>query len=51
MNDHDREMFEWVKKFKPYDLYSKSDRKPSLAELRPCYNGLIHKYFPSQIDF
>ena len=24
MNDHDREMFEWVKTFNPYDLYSKS---------------------------
>ena len=51
MNDHDREMFEWVKKFNPYDLYSKSDQKPSAVELRPYYQGLIDKYFPSQVAF
>ncbi len=27
MNDHDREMFEWVRKFNPYDLYSKGHDK------------------------
>src|SRR5487761_2188629 len=51
MNDHDREMFEWVKKFNPYDLYSKSDSKPSLQELKPYYSALIDKYFPAKIDF
>ena len=51
MNDHDREMFNWVRKFNPYDLYSKSDVKPSFKELRPYYDGLITKYFPAQIDF
>ena len=51
MNDHDREMFDWVRKFNPYDLYSKSDVKPSFTELRPYYNSLINKYFPAQIDF
>jgi inositol oxygenase len=51
MNDHDREMFGWVKKFNPYDLYSKSDSKPSVAELKPYYQGLIEKYFPSQVNF
>jgi inositol oxygenase len=51
MNDHDREMFKWVKTFNPYDLYSKSDSKPSVKELKPYYQGLIEKYFPSQVDF
>lgn len=51
MNDHDREMFEWVKKFNPYDLYSKSATKPDPVAVRPYYNGLIEKYFPAQIDF
>jgi len=51
MNDHDREMFPWVRKFNPYDLYSKSDSKPSVKELKPYYQGLIEKYFPSQVDF
>src|SRR6266404_5179962 len=51
MNDHDRAMLEWVKKFNPYDLYSKSSEKPDPKELRPYYQGLIDKYFPSQVSF
>ena len=44
-------MFEWVKKFNPYDLYSKSHEKPKLSELRPYYTSLINKYFPAQVNF
>jgi inositol oxygenase len=51
MNDRDREMFKWVKAFNPYDLYSKSAAKPDARELRPYYQGLIDKYFPSQVAF
>ena len=51
MNDRDREGFKWVKAFNPYDLYSKSSEKPRAAELRPYYQGLIDKYFPSQVAF
>ncbi|HLX41886.1 MAG TPA: inositol oxygenase family protein [Bryobacteraceae bacterium] len=51
MNDHDREMFQWVKTFNPYDLYSKSASKPDPKELKPYYQGLINKYFPSQVAF
>ena len=32
MNQHDVEMFEWVRKFNPYDLYSKGSDRPSLKE-------------------
>lgn len=49
LDDHDREMFEWVKKFNPYDLYSKSPAPPILEELKPYYNGLIKKYLPEKI--
>jgi len=51
MSDHDREMFKWVKTFNPYDLYSKSAEKPSPVELRPYYQNIIDKYFPSQVAF
>ncbi len=51
MNDHDREMFQWVKAFNPYDLYSKSAAKPDAKELRPYYQGLIDRYFPKQVAF
>jgi inositol oxygenase len=49
MNDHDREMFEWVRKFNPYDLYSKGEEKPSVEKLRPFYEELIAEYFPGVV--
>lgn len=49
MNDHDLEMMDWVRKFNPYDLYSKSAVKPDLDELRPYYNDLVAEFFPAKI--
>lgn len=49
MNDHDREMFKWVKAFNPYDLYSKADQPPNVEELKPFYQDLIAEYFPEKI--
>jgi inositol oxygenase len=49
MNAHDREMFEWVKKFNPYDLYSKSAERPKLSELQPYYEDLIAEFFPDRL--
>ncbi len=49
MNAHDREMFEWVRKFNPYDLYSKADTKPDAVALKPYYQELIAEYFPEKI--
>jgi inositol oxygenase len=40
-----------VRAFNPYDLYSKSDAPADPARLRPYYEGLIAKFFPSEIDF
>jgi len=51
MDDHDREMFQWVKKFNPYDLYSKSPEPPKVDKLRPYYDALITKYFPEKVSF
>ncbi len=33
MNDQDQQMFDWVRKFNPYDLYSKSDARPDIQSL------------------
>ncbi|MEX0937653.1 MAG: inositol oxygenase family protein [Pirellulales bacterium] len=49
LDDHDREMFEWVRAFNPYDLYSKSDAPPDMNRLRPYYEDLIGRYFPGAI--
>ena len=49
MDDHDREMFQWVRKFNPYDLYSKNPRPPVVEELKPYYEDLLAKYLPERI--
>lgn len=46
MNNHDREMFDWVRKFNPYDLYTKSHNPPNVDQLRPFYQELIAEFFP-----
>ena len=51
MTAHDEEMFDWVRKFNPYDLYSKGAAKPNLKELKPFYDDLIAEYFPEKIDW
>jgi inositol oxygenase len=49
LDDHDREMLPWVKKFNPYDLYSKSPVRPNWDELRPYYTSIIDKYLPGKL--
>jgi inositol oxygenase len=51
MNDRDREMFEWVRAFNPYDLYSKAAARPNITALRPFYEDLIAEYFPPMLDW
>lgn len=50
-DDHDREMLFWVRKFNPYDLYSKCPSPPDWKELRPYYKALIEKYMPAELAF
>ena len=50
LDDHDRKMFDWVRKFNPYDLYSKSPKTPVISELRPYYEDLFAKYLPETIS-
>src|SRR5690606_13573068 len=49
LDDHDRKMFHWVRKFNPYDLYSKSPKPPVASELKPYYEDLIAKYLPATV--
>src|SRR5262249_49884635 len=46
MNDHDREMFRWVKTFSRYDLYTKRNERPNITALRPFYEDLIAEFLP-----
>ncbi len=49
MTDRDRELFRWVKKFSPFDLYSKSAERPNVDELRPYCEELIAEYLPAKL--
>ena len=49
MNAVDKEMFDWVRKFNPYDLYTKNHEKPDVAKLRPYYDELIREFFPEKL--
>jgi inositol oxygenase len=49
MNARDREMFQWVHAFNPYDLYSKGHAKPDAEKLKPYYQELIAEYFPAEL--
>lgn len=51
MSEKDIEMFEWVKKFNPYDLYTKAPVKPDVKALRPYYEELVSKYLPNVLKF
>jgi len=50
-NARDREMLQWVQKFNPYDLYTKSHTKPDVKALRPFYEDLIAEYFPTKLKW
>jgi inositol oxygenase len=50
-DDHDREMLPWVRRFNPYDLYTKCPETPDWGALRPYYEGLIAKYLPEKLAF
>ncbi|EXJ66138.1 inositol oxygenase [Cladophialophora psammophila CBS 110553] len=49
MNEKDYEMLKGVKKFNPYDLYSKSDERPNVEKLKPYYLELIDEFFPKKV--
>jgi inositol oxygenase len=49
MSKHDQEMFAWVQKFNPYDLYSKGAARPNVTELKPYYEDLFAEFFPAQL--
>jgi inositol oxygenase len=49
MSEHDHAMMDWVRRFNPYDLYSKGHDRPDVAALTPYYRDLIAEYFPSKL--
>src|SRR5688572_3400896 len=51
MNDKDRKLFDAVRAFNPYDLYTKSHEKPNVEKLKPFYMDLIDEYLPGKLSW
>ena len=51
MNDEDRRLFESVRCFNPYDLYTKSHQRPDLEGLKTYYQELITEFFPAELSW
>ncbi|WP_422930961.1 inositol oxygenase family protein [Singulisphaera sp. PoT] len=49
MTARDLELFEWVRKFNPYDLYSKGHERPDVPALTGYYKELIDEFFPKEL--
>lgn len=49
MSEEDKGMKEWVLKFNPYDLYSKSDDLVDVEAAKAYYKELIDEYIPGEI--
>lgn len=48
-NEKDKAMLPWVRKFNPYDLYSKGNTKPDLKQLKPYYDELFAEFLPETL--
>jgi inositol oxygenase len=51
MNERDRALLPWVQRFNPFDLYSKKPDPPERARLHSEYEALVHRFFPTPLDW
>ncbi len=51
MDEDDHRIEPLVNKFNTFDLYTKSDERPNVEELRPYYQALIDKYCPGTLEW
>jgi inositol oxygenase len=51
MNERDKQLFDSVRAFNPYDLYSKSPERPDRKTLEPYYRELVTEFFPEPLRF
>jgi inositol oxygenase len=47
----DAEKLAAVRRFNPFDLYSKSDVRPDWGALRPYYESLVAEYLPEELQW
>jgi len=51
MNDRDAALMRWVRRFNPFDLYSKSAERPDVKRLRPFYEELVAEFLPPVLQW
>ena len=51
MTENDHRMMDWVRKFNPFDLYSKGHERPDVKALTPYYQDLIAEFFPATLSW
>ena len=51
MSERDKQLFDSVRAFNPYDLYSKSPERPDRKTLEPYYRELVSEFFPEPLRF
>lgn len=51
LNEQDKNLLPWLQHFCKYDLYSKSEEKLDLEELKTYYENLVAEFFPSVLDW
>lgn len=51
MNERDRSLMRWVRRFNPYDLYSKSPARLDAEALRPFYEALVAEFLPPVLQW
>jgi len=39
----------WVRRFNPFDLYSKGSNPPDRTALEPYYRELVEEFFPEPL--
>ena len=49
MDAQDRRLFESVRAFNLYDLYSKAHAPPDVSALRPFYEDLVTEFLPEKL--
>jgi inositol oxygenase len=49
MDAQDRRLFESVRAFNPYDLYSKAHAPPDIAAQRPFYEDVVAEFLREKL--
>jgi inositol oxygenase len=51
MSGDDRHRLDLVRRFNPFDLYSKGDERPDWKRLQPYYEALVAELLPARLDW